>query len=62
MQLFTELSTEKQKEYRDGVVELYVFNWHCHYKFVSEDLIEMYSAVGNYTDPCYTHYKSLVTP
>ncbi len=62
MLLFTELSTEQQKEYRAGVVELHGFNWKCHYKFVSEDLIEIYSEYSNYVGPCYTHYKSLVTP
>ena len=61
MQAFTELSTEQQKEFKTGIVELYGFNWHCHYKFVSEDLIEMYSEMSSYNGPSYTHYKSLVT-
>ena len=56
-----DLTPDQQSDYGEGVVELYGFTWDCYYKFVSEDLIEIYCEMDGYIGASYTHYKSLVS-
>lgn len=59
MKHWNDLTPSQQKDYREGEVELYGFVWHCYYKFISEDIIEIFSDYGDYHQAT-THYKSLV--
>ena len=59
MKYWKDLTPQEQSDFSEGVVELHGFKWACWYRFVAEDLVEVYSEYSDWSQ-AFTHYKSMV--